>query len=208
MNTQRLLTRFIAGLAPLVMFVSLGVPAQAVTAEPEDNSLSYSSDGKNYDNTLPTLFVDAPKLIPGEELHRRMWIRNERSEPIEISVHTKNPESEHGIWMAASPQGKLSLGVGASRAVDLRVWLPVSAGNSTQNITSQNLRIQVQAHEQHSPDDGPDEHISKGQDQLGDTGFFPGFLSVAIGALITGIVLNLLSRRKKHTNRSTEGESQ
>ncbi|MHA6968911.1 hypothetical protein ACX5K5_14590 [Glutamicibacter bergerei] len=218
MSTRRIFAWLFAGIAPMFFLAFTHAPAQATTASPVGNQLSYSTDGENYSHTPLPVFANVEKIIPGESTSRSLWVRNDLSKSIEITVHTNTLEGANDLRAEASPKGIISLSAGETTTVVIRAWLPEAAGNATQNISSENISIRVRASEKdplgEKPDEesappveNPDSQPPQDQDQLGDTGFFPRFLPLAIGALITGGILFALSRRNRLTILNTEGDS-
>ena len=157
MSTRRIFASLLAGIAPLLFLAVAQTPVQAAAASLGGNQLSYSTDGENYSHSPSPVFTNVEKLIPGEDISRSLWVRNDRSTPIEITVHTDTLEGANGVRAEASPEGGISLSAGETTAVVIRAWLPEAAGNATQNISSENISIRVRASDKDLLDEGPNE---------------------------------------------------
>lgn len=206
MTARRLPFTVFAGTAALLSFgFALGdVPAHASVQQ--ESGLSYSTDGVNYSSEPPPVFVNTPKLTPGEEIEELLWIHNSRPHTVDFSLQTNSTDDSTEILLGADVSGSSALGSGETTAVTVRAWLPATAGNETQDQSSELLRITVHASgadplitaPEESEEQASEKPVLPSSGALGDTGFSAEILPLALGVLVTGTVLFARSRRRSN----------
>lgn len=212
MTGRKLVFTFLAGTAAFLSFGSALGEAPAHASVQQEAGLSYSTDGVNYASEPPSIFANTPKLSPGEEIEELLWIRNSRPHTVDFSLHTNSTDDSTGILLGADFSGNSTLGSGETTAVTVRAWLPATAGNDTQDQSSELLRITVLASDagtsitapEQSEEQASGKPVLPSSGALGDTGYSAGILPLALGVLVTGTVLFARSRRR--LNRSINAD--
>lgn len=206
MTACKLPFTFLAGTVALlsVGFALGNAPAHA--SERQEAGLSYSTDGVNYSSEPPPIFANTPKLTPGEEIEEHLWIHNSRPHTVDYSLQTNSTDNSTGILLGADVSGSSTLGSGETTAVTVRAWLPATAGNQTQDQSSELIRITVLASDADPLITAPEESEEQASEKpvfpspgaLGDTGYSAEILPLALGAIVTGTVLFARSRRRSN----------
>ena len=161
----------------------MAVPAQAQALEIGTNAegssaigFTYSSDGVTYSNSVPELFENTPKLVPGQGLERMLWVRNGNSTAMNVSVSALESVAERGrAQVELTPSSAVTVEPGAT--APLRVWisLPEHADNSSQGQTwPVTLKLNI------------NEKASADSNELGFTGAMVGIWPISVAALLGG----------------------
>ncbi|WP_104108833.1 hypothetical protein [Arthrobacter sp. N199823] len=163
---------------PPMVLVSEGNP---------DIAFSYSLDGIAFSKAVPDLFSGSPKLVPGQEIEERLWVRNENSVAVEVSVAAEAPLGEREPTRAGlTPSPVVTLAPGAAAPLQVRMWLPESADNSSQSQTWP-VRLQVNARES----------VSSTTQELSYTGATIGIWPLSVAALLGGAGAYLGARKRR-----------
>lgn len=200
-----------ATVAAAAVAMILGVTAVAAHAEPDPPAVeatvgtdraqqfSYSSDGVAYSAAVPALFAGSPKLVPGEGIEGQLWVRNENTVAVEVSVAALVPGGAAGdAQVRLTPSASVTLDPGAAAPMPVQLWIPESAGNASQGITLA-VRLQINA----------TEAVDAGGGELGSTGATPGIWPLAAAALLGGVAARLGAKRRSRaetTGQTTESE--
>ncbi|PRA04517.1 hypothetical protein CQ010_06245 [Arthrobacter sp. MYb211] len=205
-----------ASAAALIACLS-AAPVHARSDQDSAGGLSYSSDGRNFSQAPPPLFGGEPVLVPGDEVIGALWIRNDRGLEIEVSVQPKDPAAHTQIYFETIGLSRFRLEPEESVKVGLRMGMPGSATNGSQDQEERSLQVQINAveigigktpepepsqppRETDAPPEAPPEKNTPDQrDQLSDTGFSGGVIALGIGALAAGCAAVILSWRQKRT---------
>ncbi|MGO2052183.1 MAG: hypothetical protein ACTH2H_05275 [Glutamicibacter sp.] len=185
--------------------------------------LSYSSDGRNFSQAPPPLFSGEPVLVPGDEITGALWIRNDRGQEVEVSVRPKASAAHTQIYFETIGLSRFRLEPEETVKVGLRMGLPGSATNGSQDQEKRSLQVQINAvetgigktpepepsqppRETHAPpEDSPENETPDQRDQLSDTGFSGGVIVLGIGALVVGCAAVMLSWRQNRTEATKAG---
>lgn len=204
MTARQVLRRLLFGTAVLLCLGTAPTAAQSSPPAAGEVGLSYSTDGVNYSSSPPPLFSTMPRFVPGDEVRTRLWIRNARQDAVDISVQPSRPEAS-GVILNPCHSGVIRLEAGASTAIMIRASLPITASNRTQNQTSDNMPLRVNARavvpEANTPQSP---HVPPGA--LGKTGFFGGIFPLILCMLGVGGVLYAMSRRHTNQEHTMEGD--
>ena len=184
----------------LLAAVLLLSPTAATAALPlttrgaEHTNFSYSSDGVAYSAAVPALFADAPKLIPGESIDKELWVRNDNDASYHVSLGGQSADllgDKNEVRLSSS--SVLSLDPGERGALQLRLFLPESADNTSQSrIWHMGLRFQTS------------EIVPVRNTELGHTGGISAAWQLAMVTLLGGCGLLWGIRRRKSSR--TVGE--
>lgn len=188
------------GLAAAVVAAAIGTTAAPAVAQHApmvvvsegnpDIAFSHSSDGVAFSKAVPDLFSASPKLVPGEEIEEQLWVRNENSVAVEISVAAVAPLGDRELTRTGlTPSPVVTLEPGAAAPLQVRMWLPESADNSSQSQTWP-VRLQVNARES----------ASSTTQELSNTGATNGIWPLSVAALLGGSGA-YLGARKRRTRR-------
>lgn len=202
-----------------ILFMSLGVlPSFAHAAEPSNNSdsLSYSTDGRNYSLRPPVLFADTEMLVPGDVLKQSFWVKNDRLHPMSVLVEPRGSVADSAVKIGPVNSKETKLNAGEATEVVVQLWLPHEAPNQSQDLVEQQLGVVVSAKEvrgsgeaepprspESPPIEPPEGHRPDG---LGDTGFNSNIVPLGIGIALAGCLLYLSSKRRAQRTNNTEGE--
>lgn len=163
-------------------------PMVVVSAGNPDIAFSYSSDGIAFSKAVPDLFSASPKLVPGQEIEEQLWVRNENSVAVEVSVAAVAPLGDREITRAGlTPSPVITLAPGAAAPLQVRMWLPESADNSSQSQTWPVL-LQVNARES----------AASTSQELSYTGGTNGIWPLSVAALLGGAGAYLGARKRRH----------
>ncbi|AIY03646.1 hypothetical protein ART_4047 [Arthrobacter sp. PAMC 25486] len=161
-------------------------PSVVVAEGYPDASFAYSADGVAYSDSVPELFATSAKLVPGEDVEEKLWVRNDNAMAVNVSVAAMAPpgagEAAHA---GLTPSPVVTLEPGAAAPLKVRMWLPESADNSSQ-ASSLPIRLQVNAREAAPAVSG----------ELGDTGATGGIWPLSVAALLGGAGAYLGSRKR------------
>ena len=202
-----------------ILFMSLGVlPSFAHAGEPSNSSdsLSYSTDGRNYSLKPPVLFADTAVLVPGDILKQSFWVKNDRLHPISILVEPRGSVTNSAVKIEPINTKETKLNSGEATKVVVQLWLPREASNQSQDLVEQKLGVVVNAKEifgsgedepprspESPPVEPPEGHKPDG---LGDTGFNSSIVPLGIGITLAGCLLYLSSKRRAQRTNNTEGD--
>lgn len=204
----------------------IATPVHARDAHYIDGGLSYSIDGRKFSQAPPPLFSGKPVLVPGDEFIGALWIRNDRGLEVEVNVQPKAPEAHTQIYFETTGQSRFRLEPDESVKVGLRMGLPDSANNRSQDQKVRSLQVQINAVETGTgeapesetsqppretdapPEDSPENNSPDQWDQLSETGFNGGLVLLGIGALAAGCAAVILSWRQKRTETARDGGRQ
>lgn len=192
----------IAALPCLVLVLGLAVPAAGAEA---DRGLSYSLDGHSYAQNPPPIFAGGHELVPGDEVAKSLWIRNDRDRDVEVSVHALAPAEPTGIYFATTGASAFTLEHEGTREVELRVGLPWSASNGSKDQLVPELQVRVDAVESAREDGGPDSSGPEQEIDLPETGFSGAVLWVAAGILALGGAALAASRGANRREQERDG---
>lgn len=161
-------------------------PPMVVAEGAPDIAFSYSSDGVAFSKAVPELFSASPKLVPGEGIEKQLWVRNENSMAVEVSVAAVALLGDRELARAGlTPSPVVTLAPGAAAPLNVRIWLPESAGNSSQNRTWP-VNLQV----------GARESASSTANELSYTGSSIGIWPLSVAALLGGAGAYLGARKR------------
>lgn len=187
---------------PCLVF-GLAVPAAAGTEA--DRGLSYSLDGRSYAQNPPPIFAGGHELVPGDEVAKSLWIRNDRDRDVEVSVHALAPAEPTGIYFATTGASAFKLEPEGTREVELRVGLPWSASNGSKDQLVPELQVRVDAVESAREDGGPDSSGPEQEIDLPETGFSGAVLWAAAGILALGGAVLAASRGANRREQERDG---
>lgn len=222
--------RFLAASAAMTAVIpcaALGLALPASAAE-TDQGLSYSLDGRVYSDAPPQVFGGAPVLAPGVESTGSLWIRNDRESDIEVRIRTIEPAASTRIYFETAGATVVRLEPDKAAEFGLRVGLPWSAKNESEDQQVPSLQVRIDAvelaggvgqapdssrppDEGDSPDsDAPREELPQSDpperhDGLGDTGFRGAALLAAAGIAGIGGLSLLAAQRRKQKELETDG---
>lgn len=166
--------------------VAHSAPSIVAVEDYPDASFAYSADGVAYSDSVPELFAKSPKLVPGEGVEEKLWVRNDNSMAVDVSVAALAPvEAGEPARAGLTPSPVVTLEPGAAAPLTLRLWLPESADNSSQ-ASSWPVRLQVNVSEA-AP-------VVMGE--LVETGATGGIWPLSVAALAGGAGAYLGSRRR------------
>lgn len=150
------------------------------------SDFSFSIDGEEYSGRVPELFADAPRLVPGENLEKRLWVRNNNEVKVTVSVSPQTTAKTVGAALAeVSPSPAVALAPGEAAPLLVRLELADSAGNASQG-NSWPVKLQFNFSEAAPGEEDPLAHTGAG------TGIWP----LAGGALMAGAGAYLVSRKR------------
>ncbi|QXQ09939.1 hypothetical protein [Paeniglutamicibacter sp. Y32M11] len=107
-----------------------------------------------------------------------------------------------GVKLTPSYSGMTGLDAGTLSAISLWASLPLTASNRTQNQTTDNLRLRLNA--QAAVQEANTPPVSPGE--LGETRFASGIFSLILGKLGVDGVLYAKSRRRTNQEPTMEGD--
>lgn len=194
----------VGALAALPCLV-LGLAVPAVADAETDRGLSYSLDGRSYAQNPPPIFAGGHALVPGDEVAKSLWIRNDRDRDVEVSVHAVAPAPSTGIYFATAGASAFKLEPEGTREVELRVGLPWSASNGSEDQQVPELQVRVDAVELAQEGGGPDAPGPEQEVDLPDTGFSGTVLWAAAGILALGGAVLAASRRMNRREQKRNG---
>jgi hypothetical protein len=203
MKPRNVLSKLLFGSAVLLCFGTAPPAAQSSPPAASEVGLSYSTDGVNYSSSPPQLFSNMPRFVPGDEVSTRLWIRNARADAVDISMQPSRPDASD-LLLTPSHSGMTRLEAGASTAITIRASLPLTASNRTQNQTTDNLRLRVNA-QVAVPEASTPQPPHVPQSELGETGFSGGIFPLILGMLGVGSVLYAMSKRPTRQEHTMEG---
>ncbi|MGP4991344.1 hypothetical protein [Glutamicibacter sp. BW77] len=194
------------------------LPGMGHAAAPQNSgdSLSYSSDGRNYSLKPPVLFADIAVLVPGDVFNQSFWVKNNRAHPVSILVEPRETVANSAVKIGPVHTKKTKLNAGEAIQIEVQLWLPIEASKHTQDLVELDLGVVVNASEilrpeeadpPKSPDSPPSEQPEEHEpDGLGDTGFNAYIVPLALGMALAGGLLYLTSKRRAQRTNNTEGE--
>ncbi len=201
MTPRHAIRHLVFGTAVLLCLGTAPTAAQSSPPAAGDTGLRYSTDGVNYSSSPPQLFTALPRFVPGDEVRTRLWIQNTRADAVDVTFQPSYPDRS-GVMLAPTISGTTRLAGGASTAITLRVSLPLTASNRTQDQTSDKLRLRVNA--QAAVPEANTPHVPPGE--LGETGFSGGIFPLILGMLGVGGILYAKSRRHTQQEHMMEGD--
>lgn len=187
----------VLGSTPTATFAQTAPLTVEASESDEGGALfSYSSDGVQYSPAVPELFGSSPKLVPGESLAEDLWVRNENSLTVDVSVAGLAPAGVgEDARVGLTPSPAVTLQPGEAAPLPLLLWLPESAGNESQDRTWA-VRLRVHAREVVAGSGG----------ELGNTGGATGIWPLAVASFLVGSGAYLASRRRSK-DAKIEGET-
>lgn len=201
--------------ADLLAVVLPAVPGASVpraSASPTEKGLSYSGDGQTYSQNPPPLFEDESTLVPGDEITRSLWVRNDRPTGIEVTVQPIEPETSTRMSFETVNASVVRLQPAQSKKFDLKIGLPWSADKLAEDRQERALQIRIDAVETYDSDEPPSQaprdQSPQGadpeeKDELADTGFSSLWLLMALGSLVAGSIA--LGASRKRNQRIAQG---
>lgn len=182
---------------------ALGAPSAVVRSAPivltsdVDSgavALAYSADGVGFTSSVPSLFENSPKLVPGESVQERLWVRNDYDVAVNVSV--AGPLSVGSA--SVEPSATVTLDPGASGALLVRLTLPETADNSSQGQTwPVTLRVNI-SEKASSP------AIATEPAELGYTGGMTGIWPLAVAAIVVGVGAYTGARQRKRPSHNDQ----
>lgn len=194
---QKLSFRWLAALmVSFLVLISSGNLTQAADALAK--TISYSLDGKNFSSSVGTIFPTDLKLVPGDKIEKRLWLRNERNEDIQFSVVPVLSDEKSQLEVSIVGAGMHQLEPDEKTVISLQVELPRDATNYSQDRMS-NLMLDIKISESVRTDQqGPDV-----RENLATTGFEDRLLLMTVGIIAMGVCFTTINRRR--TGRVREG---
>lgn len=199
-----------------ILFMTFAVlPGMGHAAAPQNSgdSLSYSSDGRNYSLKPPVLFADIAVLVPGDVFNQSFWVKNNRAHPVSILVEPRETVANSAVKIGPVHTKKTKLNAGQAIQIEVQLWLPIEASKHTQDLVELDLGVVVNASEiiglgEHKPTETPPVPLPEDRqpDTLGDTGFNAYFVPWALGMTLTGGLIYLSSKRRAKRLHNIEGE--
>lgn len=163
-------------------------------------ALAYSADGVDYSTSVPDLFARSPKLVPGESLTEKLWVRNDNAMAVDVSVAALTPGAPSWQDFGQAPQSEVTLNPGAAGSLLVWLSLPASSGNNSQGQTQ---AVQLRVHVSESvPGPGWDRE----NNELGNTGTASGIWWVGVVLVLSGAGAYLVSRRREQQQAEREGK--
>lgn len=148
---------------------------------------SFSIDGNKFSESVPELFADAPKLVPGEGVERRLWVRNNNEVKMNVSVIPQTTaKTDETAWAEVVPSADIALAPGEAAPLLVRLELPEFAGNDSQD-KSLPVKLRLNFSEAVAQENGP----------LAHTGSGSGIWPLAGVTLLGGVGAYLVSRKRK-----------
>lgn len=161
--------------------------AGALALADKATRLLYSIDGEEYSSTVPDIFENSPKLVPGESVEEQLWVRNHYDIPVDVFIAAPgmSEPANRGPGIVA-PSNVISLKSGESGALQVRLTVPASSGNDIQGQRWP-VKIQVKVTES-SPSTGDvlSGGVRDSQPALGATGATPGLWQLALAVILGG----------------------
>ncbi|MGQ3383483.1 hypothetical protein [Glutamicibacter sp. TV12E] len=183
----------------------LGLAVPAVADAETDRGLSYSLDGRSYAQNPPPIFAGVHALVPGDEVAKSLWIRNDRDREIEVSVRAVAPAASTEIYFTTVGASTFTLVPSGTTEVELRLGLPWSASNGSEDQQVPALEVRVDAVELAQEGGGPDAPGPEQEADLPDTGFSGAVLWAATGILALGGAVLAASRRMNRREQKRNG---
>ena len=193
--------------APCCAFATV-VPA--IAGETADHGLSYSVDGQSYSQNPPPIFKDVHALVPGDDVEGSLWIRNDRQSAIELGVQAVPPPESTEIYFKAAGASKFHLEPADATEVELRLGLPLSAGNDSEDQIVPGLEVRVHAMEPVASSEptqrpGPSDDSNDHEGDLLDTGVNLETLWASLALAMLGSVALIASRRRNRRHHEKDG---
>lgn len=171
-------------------------PVDSIAAVDGAAQFSFSTDGVGYSPAVPELFAGSPRLVPGESVAEELWVRNENTVAVDVSVAALSPTGAgEASRVRLTPSPVVTLQPGEAAPLQVRLWLLASAGNATQN-QRWTVRLRVSAREA----------APAGSGELGNTGGLANVWPLAVASLLAGSGTYLASRRGNGARATIEGE--
>lgn len=184
-----------AALLSVVLQVVPGASVPRASASSAEKGLSYSVDGQAYSQNPPQLFEDESTLVPGDEIIRSFWVRNDRPTGIEVTVQPVAPEASTRMYFETVNASVARLQPAQAKKFELRIGLPWSADKLAEDRQERSLQVRIDAVETYDsgepPSPDPRDQSPQGtdpeeKDELADTGFSSLWLLMALGSLVAG----------------------
>lgn len=165
--------------------------------------LAYSADGVGFSQTVPAIFENTPKLVPGESVEEKLWVRNDYDVAVDVVVgapvltaggpgaaeqHVSVPVGQAPVEV--EPSTIVTLDPGASGTVLVRLTLPETAGNTSQG-QAWPVNLQVNISEAASTPEAATQHV-----ELGHTGGMTGIWPLSVAAILAGVGAYAGARRR------------
>lgn len=161
-------------------------PMVVVTEGSAGIAFSYSADGVAHSSAVPELFGNSPKLVPGEGIEGKLWVRNDKSMAVNVSVAALAAVGAgETVRAGLTPSPVVTLAPGTAAPLNVRLWLPESADNSSQ-ARSWAVGLQVNV----------SEAAPSGTSELGNTGATGGIWRLSVAALLGGAGAYLGARKR------------
>ncbi|MFJ2618530.1 hypothetical protein [Glutamicibacter sp. NPDC087344] len=194
-------------------FLTWGMPG-AFAAQEQPSGISFSVGGEEFSAEPQPLFESHLQLVPGDQLTDELSIRNDRDHDITVSVTPRLSDTSTELQFEVMGQASAQLEPHQASTFQLRVRLPESAGNSSQNQT-RDLAVEVRAVQTGdvtppgtppAPPQDPDADPSAPPHELGNTGFDGWIFALAGGVLGVGTILFLRSKKSRPASQTQQGE--
>lgn len=201
-----------AVLLAVVLQVFPGANVLRASASSTEKGLSYSGDGQAYSQDPPPLFEDESTLVPGDEITRSLWVRNDRPTGIEVTVQPIEPETSTRMYFETVNASVARLQPAQAKKFELKIGLPWSADKLAEDRQERSLQVRIDAVETYDsdqpPSQAPRDQSPQGtdpeeKDELADTGFSSLWLLMALGSLVAGSIA--LGASRNRNQRITQG---
>ncbi|UYQ77157.1 hypothetical protein OF385_14200 [Glutamicibacter sp. JL.03c] len=172
--------------------------AAPATAEDTAPGLSFSLDGQDFSPVPPPVFGGGDILAPGGESTGSFQVRNDRDSAVEVSIRPIAPDASTQLYFVAAGSKVMVLDPLEVAEFELKLGLPESASNASQDRKVPSLKVEVTAAEL---DAGGEPRPPDGPEHLVDTGFSGSLIGAAAGAAVVGLLLRGAAR--KNTDKAT-----
>jgi len=196
----------------------MGMSLPRAEASSSDEKLGYSVDGHNYSPEPPPVFDGQESLVPGDEVTGSLWIRNDRQSEIEVSVRPVAPDLSSRMYFETVSTSVVRLHPTQAKRFDLKIGLPWTADELSENRQEPSLQVLVEAKEAFDEvkppaepplEDSPESPNSERDDELADTGFSALGLLIAVGLTALGtLVLGIRQKGSQAIAQRTEARNE
>lgn len=165
--------------------------AAPATAEDTAPGLSFSLDGQDFSPVPPPVFGGGI-LAPGGEFTGSFQVRNDRENAVEVSIRPIAPDASTQLYFVAAGSTVMALDPLEVAEFELKLGLPESASNASQDRKVPSLKVVVTAAEL---DAGGEPRPPDGPEHLVDTGFSGSLIGAAAGVAVVGLLLRGAARK-------------
>lgn len=95
----------------------------------DNEKLVFSADDSNYSPVFPVLFADSSNLMSGQWLEESVWVCNDYSFPVSVSLAARNLSggAPSSVRAGLRPSAVANLAPGIAEVLTVRIWVPGAA---------------------------------------------------------------------------------